>query len=463
VFLSKYDYALFYAGFLPGAMVDDWLSHPEECTLSDHDSRPGHTDDMEQFQLPDLHENTNSMRLNSNENDNYATLPWPHNFHACQIKGDVNWQRPGDMHPLVGNDEDPYYIDFFEGHAVSIHDTNNWHRPEVRQDAVVIREVDGIGWINEITGSGRQYNVTVDGLRFMDCRVVLKSKGSADQPRSTVAVSRKSANFSLGSAPWPPLTFVMLRDAQELDRREYTPPLPDAQANQPSSETALASMSIVAPSPSAPQFPTETATAELTALPVTPTSGPLTPTSAPQRKPDSIRTLRVVVASPGDVQMERDSLPRVLDEVNSGVAGVLGLRLELWRWEIDAYPGFHANGPQGQIDQSMRIDEADIVIGVFWKRFGTPVADAQSGTEHELQRAYEAWKKSDHPVVMLYFNQQPYAPTRPDEFDQWRAVLEFRNRVPKEMLWWTYEGSGEFPDLVRGHLQRYLREHYPQR
>ena len=57
--------------------------------------------------------------------------------------------------------------------------------------------------------------------------------------------------------------------------------------------------------------------------------------------------LRIVVASPSDVQAERDALRTVLEELNQGIAGERGLRLELARWETDAYPGFHPEGPQG--------------------------------------------------------------------------------------------------------------------
>jgi hypothetical protein len=57
--------------------------------------------------------------------------------------------------------------------------------------------------------------------------------------------------------------------------------------------------------------------------------------------PEQVRVLRVVVASPGDVQSERDSLPEVIDELNKSTAADRGLRLELIRWQTDAYPGFH--------------------------------------------------------------------------------------------------------------------------
>ena len=114
-----------------------------------------------------------------------------------------------------------------------------------------------------------------------------------------------------------------------------------------------------------------------------------------------VRIVRVVVASPSDVLAERDSLPAVLEELNNGIARDRGLRLELARWETDAYPGFHPNGPQGLIDPLLCIEDCDLLIGLFWKRFGTPVTDAQSGTEHEFRRAYNAWKQNRRPQIMV--------------------------------------------------------------
>jgi len=53
-----------------------------------------------------------------------------------------------------------------------------------------------------------------------------------------------------------------------------------------------------------------------------------------------INLLRIMVASPGDVQAERDALPAVLAELNRGIADAHGLRLELVRWETDAFLAF---------------------------------------------------------------------------------------------------------------------------
>ena len=173
---------------------------------------------------------------------------------------------------------------------------------------------------------------------------------------------------------------------------------------------------------------------------------------------EPVHVLRIVVASPGDVQAERDALPAVLEELNRGIAAAHGLRLELGRWETDAYPGFHPQGPQGLIDPILRIEDCDVLLGIFWKRFGTPTTEAGSGTEHEFLRAYAAWQQHGRPQIMVYFNQKAATPKTKAETDQWGQVLEFQQRFPREGLWWPYRGKAQFEKLVRNHLTQFLRQ-----
>ena len=143
----------------------------------------------------------------------------------------------------------------------------------------------------------------------------------------------------------------------------------------------------------------------------------------------TVRHVRVVVVSPGDVAPERDAIQGVVDELNAGIAADRGCVLSVWRWETDARPGLHLEGPQGLIDDNMDIEQADVVIGVFWKRFGTPTHDAGSGTEHELRRAWAAWSERGRPDVMVYFCTRPYFPDTREEIAQADRVLAFRVRV----------------------------------
>ncbi|MBL8188363.1 MAG: hypothetical protein JNK38_10170 [Acidobacteria bacterium] len=171
---------------------------------------------------------------------------------------------------------------------------------------------------------------------------------------------------------------------------------------------------------------------------------------------EQARIIRIVVASPGDVMAERNALADVIEDLNQGIARQYGLRLELARWETDSYPGFHPEGPQGLIDDILRIEDCDLLIGIFWKRFGSPTMGANSGTEHEIQTAINGWNQNRRPQVAVYFNVKPYSPDSPEELRQWGQVLEFKSKFPKEGMWWEYSGKNQFEKLVRSHLEKFV-------
>jgi len=172
--------------------------------------------------------------------------------------------------------------------------------------------------------------------------------------------------------------------------------------------------------------------------------------------------LRVVIASPGDVQRERDSLAEIIELLNRGMADERGYYLRLYRWETDVYPRFHAEGPQAAIDAALRIEESDIIIGVFWARFGTPVKDANSGTEHELRIAYEAWRRSGkRPLIMLYFNTRASAPKTVEAAEQLKQVLEFKKTIAREAIYSHYKGLDDFKRTVTKDLTHIVRQLSP--
>ena len=81
-----------------------------------------------------------------------------------------------------------------------------------------------------------------------------------------------------------------------------------------------------------------------------------------------------------------------------------------------------------------------LVIGIFWKRFGTPTSDSNSGTEHELRLALAAWQQQQHPQVMVYFCERAYAPDTQDELEQWSRVIGFREELDALALTARYVG-----------------------
>jgi len=168
--------------------------------------------------------------------------------------------------------------------------------------------------------------------------------------------------------------------------------------------------------------------------------------------------LKLVVASPGDVPAEREAMKEIVADLNKIIIPQFDLELRLLRWETDTWPAFHPEGPQGQVDEALQIDDCDIMVGIFWKKFGTPVKDARSGTEHELNRAYTAWKKGHHkrPQIMVYFKNEKYTCKNRAEKKQMAQVKDYQKQVSKKGLWWGYKDATEFKWLVRDHLLMYL-------
>jgi hypothetical protein len=157
---------------------------------------------------------------------------------------------------------------------------------------------------------------------------------------------------------------------------------------------------------------------------------------------------RIFAASPGDVQAERETLARVVNEVNQTHGAPLGYRLEVVRWETDVFPG--GGRPQQVIND--QIGSYNIFVGIMWRRFGTPTGGWGSGTEEEFRIAYRAWEQNKSIGLMFYFCQKPFMPSTLEELDQLRQVLTFRRELESKALVWDYPEPGAFADNIRKHI-----------
>jgi hypothetical protein len=157
--------------------------------------------------------------------------------------------------------------------------------------------------------------------------------------------------------------------------------------------------------------------------------------------------IRVFVASPRDVQEERLRMPKVIESLNKTLGKLLNIVIELWRWEVDAPPA--VGEPQALIDPEL--DEADVVVVIFWNRFGLTTQTGTTGTEGEVLRSLERWNKMGRPQVMMYFCQRPARLDR-EELEQGAKVLDFRERVSSLVLAVDYEGVSDFEWRVRDDL-----------
>lgn len=168
--------------------------------------------------------------------------------------------------------------------------------------------------------------------------------------------------------------------------------------------------------------------------------------------PFPAHVVQVLIASPGDVSHERTALREAIWAWNDEHAHALGVVLLPVGWETHSRPELGGH-PQHLIDRQLA-EAADVLIGVFWTRLGTPTPDADSGTVHEVESFHEAGKP-----VLLYFSNAPVVPDTVD-VEQVRAVRAFRERAEGWGLVGRYEDVPGLVQQARTALLRLVRERF---
>ncbi len=161
--------------------------------------------------------------------------------------------------------------------------------------------------------------------------------------------------------------------------------------------------------------------------------------------------LNVFLASPGDVDSERELAEEVVNEVNRAVRN-LGCYVVLRKWE-DISPGY--GRPQSRINPIL--DQCDIFVGLLWERWGEPSGEYSSGFEEEFERAVASCKAGSKPEIWLFFKHIDPAKLQ-DPGDQLRSVVAFRNqqRASKQLFFKEIRDGEEWKTEFRTSLLDYV-------
>ncbi len=161
---------------------------------------------------------------------------------------------------------------------------------------------------------------------------------------------------------------------------------------------------------------------------------------------DAINRLTVFVGSPSDCKREREVVGDLIPNINRDLQ-TLGMPIEFSfvSWEEGVFPD--AGRPQDIINE--KLDKADIVLLVFWYRFGTDAGHSLTGTEEEFQRALERRHREGVPRVLLYFKECPL-PYHVD-LDQLSRLRKFRRELETraELLAGSFQQEEEFKQQAR--------------
>ena len=155
--------------------------------------------------------------------------------------------------------------------------------------------------------------------------------------------------------------------------------------------------------------------------------------------------LPVMIASPGDVQKERDLVRSRIHAWNAANSIKQEVILLPVGWETHSAPDL-AGRPQQIINERL-LKDCDLLVGIFWTKLGTPTGQSASGTVEEIEEHLKAGKPA-----MVYFSSTPIAPDSVDA-EQYENLKEFKSWCSEKGLYETYDSPEEFERKFSDQMQ----------
>ena len=187
-----------------------------------------------------------------------------------------------------------------------------------------------------------------------------------------------------------------------------------------------------------------------------------------------IRSVRLFVSSPGDVEHERLRVSRVVQGLNVEFANAV--RIETVRWETKFYTADATF--QKQIPDAA---DCDIVLAIFWSRLGTELPSDfpkmqdnepyPSGSAYEVLSAIRARQTRAYPDVYVFRKTEPPQILLDNRvqvqqaLEQWEKLGGFFQRwfvTPQGHFlaaFQTFATTDEFEDLIDNLLRDWLANH----
>jgi hypothetical protein len=156
------------------------------------------------------------------------------------------------------------------------------------------------------------------------------------------------------------------------------------------------------------------------------------------------KVYKVFIASPSDVESEREIVRNVLARWNAINSETQKIVLLPVGWETHSAPE-SGREAQSYINEEI-LANCDILIGVFWARIGSPTKNYISGTVEEILRHI-----SEHKLTMLYFSKKPL----PNDaiLEQVQLVRTFKEKCKGNSLYSEYQNDQDLEKKLFDHIQ----------
>ena len=169
------------------------------------------------------------------------------------------------------------------------------------------------------------------------------------------------------------------------------------------------------------------------------------------------KTVKIMIASPGDVLQERQAVRDVIKNINYW-AVFANIRFETIDWENNTYPT-NSNYPQNAINLQIG-DSYDILIGIFWSKIGTPTPKYSSGSIEEIENALRKSQKNKNINVMLYFKTDEI-PSNSLDTNQIEKLGNYKKILSKKgVYYWEFKTANDFKNYLSQHLALLVQDKY---
>lgn len=147
-----------------------------------------------------------------------------------------------------------------------------------------------------------------------------------------------------------------------------------------------------------------------------------------------MKTIRIFISSPGDVQQERKIAHKVITELNKQFAKYVHIEVLMW----ENFPLTAESTFQEGIDYFLKSDTIDYAVFILWSRMGTPLckkfrrADGspyQSGTEYEFDMMMNLYKEKGWPRILTYVKDSEQAPAYLSNVRELEEYLKQKERL----------------------------------
>jgi|SRR3989339_336572 len=160
-------------------------------------------------------------------------------------------------------------------------------------------------------------------------------------------------------------------------------------------------------------------------------------------------TIKVFIASPGDLVEERSLVDEVFAEINRYfVDSGISFRKEMWE---DA--NYYRQGRAQEQINNHGVNNCDVFVGLLWKRWGNPTGKYSSGFEEEYKITQKRIKNKEQVTCVMYFKQVELADVLKKDRDQFKKIQKFQ--VSLKAFYKQFSTKDDFKKLLHDRLVGY--------